>query len=162
MVTLFVASAFHSVDARGWSECTAPFLSLVWPWPLTLTFKIVRERDQKSLLSEFRANPFSRSRDLTHKQTKKNKKNLSHTALKTEPYLRVVKINRTGWFKLLVKFKLVLTSVQCCSVVLGLLLWTSESDEIQSLIFCPRQQLHVKLLPCMHTVQYVLIGLKFI
>jgi len=52
-----------------------------WPWPLTLTFKLVWARD---LPCEFSANPFSHSLDIwgTNKKLK--------TALKTEPYLRAV------------------------------------------------------------------------
>ena len=49
-------------------------------WPLTLTFKFVRARDQTRLRCKFGANLFSRSRDIwaTNKMT--NMK--SHTALK--------------------------------------------------------------------------------
>jgi len=38
-------------------------------WPLTLTFKLFRARDQTRLACEFGANPFSGSRDI-HTQTK--------------------------------------------------------------------------------------------
>jgi len=34
-----------------------------WPWPLTMTIKLVRARDQPC---EFGANPFSGSRDISH------------------------------------------------------------------------------------------------
>jgi len=44
-----------------------------WPWPLTLTFKLVRARDQKRLPCKFGANLLSSSRDMNDKQTKKNK-----------------------------------------------------------------------------------------
>jgi len=40
-----------------------------WPWPLTLTFKLVWERDQTRLPCEFSANPFSGPRNIS--QTKK-------------------------------------------------------------------------------------------
>jgi len=45
-------------------------------WPLTLTFKLLRARDQTSLPCEFGANQFTGSRDIsyTKKQTKPNKK----------------------------------------------------------------------------------------
>jgi len=33
-----------------------------WPWPLTLTFRLVRARDQTRLTCKFGTNPFSRSR----------------------------------------------------------------------------------------------------
>ena len=46
-----------------------PFLSLV-TWPLTLTFKLVRVRDQTRLLCEYGTNPFSGS-EIFHAQTKK-------------------------------------------------------------------------------------------
>jgi len=54
------------------------------PWLLTLTFKLVRTRDQTRLPCEFGANPLSGSRDIcfTNKQTDKK----SQSALKTEPY----------------------------------------------------------------------------
>jgi len=83
-MTLFADSAFHSITAWGWRECTKHFC-LWWPQLLILPFKLVRARDQTRLPSEFGANPFSGSRDIwfTHKM-KKNKK--SQTALKTEPY----------------------------------------------------------------------------
>jgi len=60
-----------------------------WLWPLTLTFKLVRARDQTRLPCKFDANPFSGSRNIwvTNKQIK------VIIALKTEPYLRAVKIN---------------------------------------------------------------------
>jgi len=45
------------------------FLSLV-PWPLTLTFKFVQARDQTHLPSEFGANPFSSSRDISYTNNK--------------------------------------------------------------------------------------------
>ena len=60
---------------------------LCWPWPLTLTFKLVRARDQARLLCEFGANPFSGSRYIWSTDKK-----VTHSA-KTEPYLRAV-INR--------------------------------------------------------------------
>ena len=42
-----------------------------WPWPLTLTFRLVWARDQTPLLCEFGTNPFSGSRDIscTNKKT---------------------------------------------------------------------------------------------
>jgi len=48
--------------------------------PLTLTFKLIRARDQTRLPCEFGANPFSGSRDISYT----NKK--SQTVPKTEPY----------------------------------------------------------------------------
>ena len=41
-----------------------------WPWPLTLTFKLVQARDQSRLLCEFSTNAFSGSGDIwgTNKQ----------------------------------------------------------------------------------------------
>jgi len=41
-----------------------------WPWPLTLTFKLVRVRDQTRLPREFVANPFSSSRDISYTNKK--------------------------------------------------------------------------------------------
>jgi len=57
-MTLFAAITFHSVAARGWLEVTT-FLS-----PMTLTFDLVRARDQTRLAYEFGANPFCISRDI--------------------------------------------------------------------------------------------------
>jgi len=37
-----------------------------WSWPLTLTFKLVRARDQICLPCEFGANPFSGSQDISY------------------------------------------------------------------------------------------------
>jgi len=56
-------------------------------WPLTLTFKIFRARDQACLPCEFGANPFSGSRAIwfMNKQTKP-KTNKKVTGPKTEPY----------------------------------------------------------------------------
>jgi len=51
-----------------------PLLSMV---TLTLTFKVVRASYQTSLPSEFDANPFSGSRDISHT----NKKSLPKTTL---------------------------------------------------------------------------------
>jgi len=48
-------------------------------WPLTLTFKLVRARDQALLPCVFGANPFSGTRDISHT----NKKH--RCAPKTEP-----------------------------------------------------------------------------
>jgi len=64
----------HSFAARRWWECTARFCPW-WPWPLTLTFKLARVKDQTRLPREFGANPFSHSRDIlfTKKQTKRQK-----------------------------------------------------------------------------------------
>jgi len=59
---------------------------------LTLTFKLVRARDQTRLPCEFSENPFSGSRDIFHTQTKK-----SQTALKTEPYLCAVTKRALRW-----------------------------------------------------------------
>jgi len=48
-----------------------------WPWPSTLTFKIVRARDQARLPCEFGANPVSGSRDIwgTNRQKSHSAKN---------------------------------------------------------------------------------------
>jgi len=46
----------------------------LWPWPLTLTFKLVWVRDQARLPCEFGANPFSCSGDICVTNTKTNKK----------------------------------------------------------------------------------------
>jgi len=54
---------------------------------LTLTFKLVRARDQRRLTCEFGANPFSGSQDMWG-TNKKNPKVAEGT--KTEPYLRAV------------------------------------------------------------------------
>ena len=52
-----------------------------WPWPLTLTFKLIHARDQTRLPCEFGANPFSSSpRYFIHKQRLHRL-----TAPKTEP-----------------------------------------------------------------------------
>jgi len=51
-----------------------------WSWPLTFTFKLIGPRDQALLPCEFRANPFSGSRDISYT----NKKHRL-TAPKTEP-----------------------------------------------------------------------------
>jgi len=42
-----------------------------WPWPLTLTLKLVRARDQTRLHCEFGANPFTVSRDIGKQTNKK-------------------------------------------------------------------------------------------
>jgi len=61
---------------QGWWECSARFcpcdLDL---WPLTLTFKVFQATDQRRLLCEFGANPFSGFRDIwfTNKKANKNK-----------------------------------------------------------------------------------------
>ena len=49
-------------------------------WPLTLTFKLLRARDQTRLPCEFGANPFGGSRYILHTDKK------LQTAPKTEPY----------------------------------------------------------------------------
>ena len=51
-------------------------LSLL-PWPLTLTFKLVRARDQTRLPCEFGTNPFSSSQDIsyTNKKSERQKQN---------------------------------------------------------------------------------------
>jgi len=41
-----------------------------WPWPLTLTFKLVRVRDQTRHPYEFGANPFSSSGDISYTNKK--------------------------------------------------------------------------------------------
>ena len=41
-----------------------------WPWPLTLTFKLIRARNQTCLPCEFGANSFSGSRDISHTNKK--------------------------------------------------------------------------------------------
>jgi len=41
-----------------------------WPWSLTLTFKLVRARDQTRLPREFGANPFGGSRDISYTNKK--------------------------------------------------------------------------------------------
>ena len=41
-----------------------------WPWHLTLTFKVVRARDQTRLPCEFCANPSSGSGDISHTNNK--------------------------------------------------------------------------------------------
>jgi len=41
-----------------------------WPWPLTLTFTLVRARDQTRLPCEFGVNPFSGFRDSSYINTK--------------------------------------------------------------------------------------------
>jgi len=64
-----------------------------WPWPLTLTFKLVRARDQTRFPSEFGSNPFSRSPGIWGT----NKKNRT---LKTEPYLCAVTIEKRNLLKL--------------------------------------------------------------
>jgi len=89
--TLFAASAYHSYAAGVTAALGVFFVSGDLDlWPLTLTFKLLRATDQKRLPCEFRANPFSGSRDIwgtnKNEQTKK-----SQTAVKTEPYLRAVK-----------------------------------------------------------------------
>jgi len=62
-MTLFAASAFHSVTAGGWQECTVHFLSLV-----TLTFDLdIQTRSSKGPNTspfKFGANPFNGSRDI--------------------------------------------------------------------------------------------------
>jgi len=56
----------------------AVFLSLV---TLTLTFKLVRARDQTRVPYEFGANPFSGSGDISY-----TKEKVTDSAKKTEPY----------------------------------------------------------------------------
>ena len=95
----------HSFAARRWWECTARFCPW-WPWPLTLTFKLARVRDQTRLPREFGANPFSHSRDIlfTKKRTKRQKvtdsgKNITLRSLlravesscvRLQPYIRFI------------------------------------------------------------------------
>jgi len=70
-VTLFAASTFHYVAAGLHSVFfVTGDLDL---WPLTLTFKLVRARDQTRLPCEFGANPFSGSRDIRGTKKKKQK-----------------------------------------------------------------------------------------
>jgi len=74
-VMLFAASTFHSIAAGGWWQCWACFCPW-WPWPLTLTFKLVWARDQARLPFKFGANPFSDSGDNwgKHRRKQTNKK----------------------------------------------------------------------------------------
>jgi len=70
----------HCRGGRG--DGSAQRVFCPWrPWPLTLTFKLVRVSEQTCLPCEFGANPFSRSRDIwfTNKKTQTKK---SQTALK--------------------------------------------------------------------------------
>ena len=62
-VTSIAASEFHSVAARGDGSEKHVFCPW-WPWPLTLTLKLVRARDQTRLPCEFGGNPFSGSWDI--------------------------------------------------------------------------------------------------
>jgi len=74
-VTSLATSTFHSVVAGGDGSGQRVFCH-GWPCPLTLTFKLVRARDQTHLPREFGANPFQPFRRyLRHKW----KKNLSQT-----------------------------------------------------------------------------------
>jgi len=56
---------YHSFTAggQGWWECTTRFCPW-WPWPFTLTFKLVQARDQTRLPCEVGANEFSVSWDI--------------------------------------------------------------------------------------------------
>jgi len=61
-VTLFSASAFHSVDAGGVVSAQRVFVPVDLDLCLlTLIFKLIRVEDQARLLCEFGANPFSGS-----------------------------------------------------------------------------------------------------
>ena len=53
--------------AKGAEKCRfCPW----WPWPLTLTFKLVRARNQTHLLCKFGANPFSSCGDISYTNKK--------------------------------------------------------------------------------------------
>jgi len=59
-------------------------------WPLTLTFKLVRTRDQARLPCEFGANPFSGSPDISY--TKTHTDSAKNRTFRSS--LRVVKRNK--------------------------------------------------------------------
>ena len=85
-VTMRHAAEQTIASLPGWGTGLMKVHNVLCPWlsgPLTLTFKLVRARDQTRLPCEFGANPLSGSRDIwfTNKDTKK-----SQSALKTEPY----------------------------------------------------------------------------
>jgi len=89
-VTLSVASAFHSVSA-GSDGSTQHVFCPWWPWPLTLTFKLVRVREQTRLPCEFGTNPFSGSRDIWFTNKIKKQKVTDSTKNRTlRSLLRVV------------------------------------------------------------------------
>jgi len=61
-MTLFAASALQYIF--NWEEI-CPW----WPWPLTLTFKLVQAKDQTCLPCEFGTTPFSSSWDISYHTT---------------------------------------------------------------------------------------------
>ena len=69
----------HSVAAGGGDRSAQHLFWSWWPWPLTLTFKLVAARDQTRLPCEFGANPFSHSRDIWF-ANKKNKQKVTDSA----------------------------------------------------------------------------------
>jgi len=75
MLKTFYQTSSHKPHAGRRKGRKMPLMSMV-----TLTFKLVRARDQRRLPGEFGANPFIGSRDISYT----NKKSL--TAPKTEPY----------------------------------------------------------------------------
>jgi len=81
-----------------------------WPWPVTLTFKLVRARDQARLLCEFGANPFSGFRDISY-----TKKKHRLTAPKTQPsavHCRSLRtITRRWWLGLVVTAFVIVTKL---------------------------------------------------
>jgi len=66
-----------------------------WPWPLTLTFKLVQARDQPCLPFEFGANPFSGSRDISY--TNKQKSHRQHQKQNLTQFTACG--NKTGTFQ---------------------------------------------------------------
>jgi len=70
-----------------------------WPWLLTLTFNLVRAKDQTRLPCDFGTNPFSGSRDIsyTDKETqtdgaKKNSINFCRSLRVVKTFLRLCKL----------------------------------------------------------------------
>jgi len=72
-MTLFAATTFHSITSGGDGSAQHIFCPW-WPCPLTLTFKLMRARDQTHLPWKFGANPFSGSPEIFYSPTKQNKK----------------------------------------------------------------------------------------
>jgi len=123
---------FAAYDAHVTMHCQWEWLSSFpqfypwWPWPLTLTFKLVRARDQTRLPYKFGTNLFSRSRDISvtneQKKTKKRTNNLSQTALKTEPFLACGKNCSMHCFLRYSVILLTLCSGSTCPLSCGFLL----------------------------------------